>query len=677
MKNYTAQHIRNIALIAHSKAGKTSLAETMLFLSGAINRIGKTAEGNTVCDYDSEEIKRTCSLRTSLAAVEWKDTKLNIVDTPGYFDFVSDMYASMTACDLGLICVSGKSGIKVGGEIAFKEAKKLGLPIMFYINKMDHANVDFDKYYGELKEKFGSKAVAMFVPVFEDKVFKGYIDVVEKKAYMLDGGKLKEAPIPADYADVAEEEFMAVCEAVAETDEALMDKFLSEEPFTDEELLAGIKAAIISRDIYPVLCGSAIENWCVDALMDALVKYAPSPAEMPAKKTASGDEIVFGDDAPVCAQVFKTINDQYVGKVSLFRVYGGKITKNMTVYNTDKMANEKIGTIHTMYGKEKIDIDTAVCGDICASSKLSITGTNDTFSAADKKYKIADIEFPKPVYTMAFAPVKRGEDEKLAQGLFKLCEEDKTLEYKTNSEIGQLLVSGLGDQHLDLVVSRLKQLGTDVTTCEPRVTYRETITRKIQAEGKHKKQSGGHGQYGHVKIEFEPCEGEELIFEEKIFGGSVPKNYHPAVEKGLNEMMHSGIQAGYRVVGVKATLYDGSYHDVDSSEMAFKMAAHLAFKELTKAGPVLLEPIGKLEVSVPEKYTGDVMGDINKRRGRVLGIEPEHISAEVPMSEMNKYAIDLRSMTQGSGSFDFEFVRYEQAPPQVSQKVISEYTEKE
>ena len=677
MKNYTAENIRNIALIAHSKAGKTSLAETMLYLSGSVNRMGKTAEGNTVCDYDSEEIKRACSLRTSLAAVEWKNTKLNIVDTPGYFDFVSDMYASMTACDLGLICVSGKSGIKVGGEIAFKQAKKLNLPVMFYINKMDHQNVDFDKYYGELKEKFGSRAVAMFVPIFENKIFKGYIDVAEKKAYMLQGETLKEVPVPADYETAVEKEYMSLCETVAETDDALMDKFLSEQPFEDDEFKKGIKAAIISRNIYPVFCGSAIQNQCIDALMDALVKYAPSPAEMPVRKTASGEDIAFGDDAPVCAQVFKTINDQYVGKVSLFRVYGGKITKNMTVYNTDKMANEKISTVHTMCGKEKIDIETAVCGDICASSKLSITGTNDTLSAPDKKYKMAEIEFPKPVYTMAFVPAKHGEDEKMAQGLFRLCEEDKTLDYKNNSEIGQLLVSGLGDQHLDVVVNRLKQLGTEVTILAPRTTYRETITRKLQAEGKHKKQSGGHGQYGHVKIEFEPCDSDELVFEEKIFGGSVPKNFHPAVEKGLREMMQSGIQAGYRVVGVKATLYDGSYHDVDSSEMAFKLAAHLAFKELTKAGPVLLEPIGKLEVYVPEKYTGDVMGDINKRRGRVLGIEPEHISAEVPMSEMHKYAIDLRSMTQGSGNFDFEFVRYEQAPPQVSAKVVSQYSEKE
>ncbi len=675
MNIYTSEKIRNVALLSHSKAGKTSLAEAMLYDTGVISRIGKTEDGNTVCDYDSEEIKRVVSIRSSLVAIEYANHKINIVDTPGYFDFVGDMYGAISACDVGLIVASGKSGAKVGGEIAFKQAEKVGMPVMFFINKMDHENCDHEKVLADIHSAITPKALPLQIPIVKGGVFEGIIDIIDSVAYMFEDGKVRKADVPDDYYAALQNAKAELCEAIAETDEALMDKFFSEEPFTLEDFVSGTRKAIIERTFFPVMYGSATANKGVDTLLNIITRYAPSPADMPAKSVEEGGatiEIACGDANPLCARVFKTVNDSFVGKVSFVRLYSGSLSKNATVNNSTRGTAEKLGGLMTMRGKEKIELDMVHAGDIFAVAKLGATKTGDTFAAQGKAYTLEPIAFPEPLYTMAFEPKAKGDEDKIAAGLAKLVEEDTTLKFESNSEIRQLLVSGLGDQHLDVVVARLKAMGTEVTIVQPKVTYRETITKKIQAEGKHKKQSGGHGQYGHVKMEFEPCDSEELIFEEKIFGGSVPKNYHPAVEKGLLEMMPVGIQAGYKVVGVKATLYDGSYHDVDSSEMAFKMAAHLAFKELVNAGPILLEPIGHLEVLIPDEYTGDIMGDINKRRGRVLGIEPGKIIAEVPMSEMNKYAIELRSMTQGRGEYTLAFERYEQAPPQVVQKVMSE-----
>lgn len=675
MNIYTGEKIRNVALLAHSKAGKTSLTEAMLFNTGAISRIGKTEDGNTVCDYDGEEVKRVISIRSSLAAIEYANHKINVVDTPGYFDFIGDMYGAISACDIGLIVASGKSGAKVGGEIAFKQAEKAGLPVMFFINKMDHENCDHKKVLEGIQANITPKALPLQIPIVRDGKFEGIIDIIDSAAYMFENDKVRKTDVPDDYYAELQNAKAELCEAIAESDEALMDKFFSEEPFTVEDFISGTRKAIVERTFYPVTYGSAIKNLGVDALLNIITRFAPSPLDMPAVKLYEGEEvteIVCGDENPLCARVFKTISDSFVGKVSLVRLYAGTLSKNASAYNANRAVAEKLGSLMTMRGKEKIEIDKVHAGDIFAVAKLGATKTGDTFTAQVKAATLEAIPFPKPLYTMAFEPKAKGDEDKIAAGLAKLAEEDTTLKFESNSEIRQLLVSGLGDQHIDVIVSRLKAGGTEVNVVQPKVTYRETITKKIQAEGKHKKQSGGHGQYGHVKMEFEPCDSETLIFEEKIFGGSVPKNYHPAVEKGLLEMMPEGIQAGYKVVGVKATLYDGSYHDVDSSEMAFKMAAHLAFKELVNAGPILLEPIGHLEVLIPDEYTGDIMGDINKRRGRVLGIEPGKIVAEVPMSEMNKYAIELRSITQGRGEYSLDFERYEQAPPQVVQKVMSE-----
>ncbi len=672
MNNYTGDKIKNVALLAHSKAGKTSLVEAMLYDTGVISRMGKVEDGNTVSDYDAEEAKRTVSVRTSFVALEHAGQKINVLDTPGYFDFIGDMYGAMSVCDMGIIVASGKSGPRVGGEIAFKEANKIGLPVMFFINKMDHENCDYKKVLGEIQTKISPKALPLQIPILNGGKFEGLIDVIDSVAYIFENDKMRKTDVPDEYYGELQNAKAAICEAIAETDEALMDKFFSDEPFTVEDFKNGTKKAIIEKSLYPVTYGSALTNKGVDSLLGIIERFGPSPADMPAILAENGDAVEFGDDKPLCARVFKTINDSFVGKLSLVRVYAGTISKNATVYNVNRSSTEKIGGVMALRGKEKIEMDMAHAGDIFAVAKLTSTKTGDTFAAQIASAPLAPIGFPNPSYTMAFEPKAKGDEDKIAAGLTKLAEEDTTLKFESNSEIKQLLVTGLGDQHLDVAVSRLKAAGTEVNVVQPKVTYRETITKKIQAEGKHKKQSGGHGQYGHVKIEFEPCDSEGLVFEEKIFGGSVPKNYHPAVEKGLTEMMSEGIQAGYKVVGIKATLYDGSYHDVDSSEMAFKMAAHLAFKELVNAGPILLEPIGHLEVSIPDEYTGDIMGDINKRRGRVLGIEPERIVAEVPMSEMNKYAIELRSMTQGRGEFTLQFERYEQAPPNVVQKVISE-----
>ncbi len=675
MNIYEGKKIRNIALLSHSKAGTTSLAEAMAYNAGVISRIGKVEDGNTVCDYDSEEVKRNFSIRSSLVALEWSGHKLNIIDTPGYFDFVGEMDSAIAACDLGLIVLSGKSGVGVGTEIAFKKAEKQNLPVMFYVNKVDHENSHFDKVVEQMQGIFGTKAVPIEIPIFEDAEYKGYVDVIENKAYIFEGDKKRVTDIPEAYYGQAQDIKGTVCELIAEADEELLEKFFSDQPFTYEDLKNGIYKAVIARSIFPIMCGSAVKNKGVAGLMDNLVAFAPSPEDMPPKSAMLGEEIAeitFGDDQPLAAQVFKTIIDPFVGKLSLVRVYSGSVGKNANLYNVNKAMTEKIGAVMTLCGKEKIELEKVCAGDIFAVAKLTETETGDTFTTQGKAYKFDEIEFAPAVYTMAIAPKARGDEEKISAGMQKLIEEDKTLKFENNSEVKQLMVSGLGDQHIDIVVSRLKAMGTEVELSQPKVLYRETITKKIQAEGKHKKQSGGHGQYGHVKIEFEPCDSETLVFEENIFGGSVPKNFHPAVEKGLQEMMNEGIQAGYKVVGVKATLYDGSYHDVDSSEMAFKMAAHLAFKELVKAGPILLEPIGHLEVEIPDEFTGDIMGNINKKRGRVLGIEPGRVIAEIPMSEMYRYAIDLRSMTQGRGSFTFEFERYEQAPPMVVQKLIEE-----
>ena len=684
MKQYPISKIRNVCLISHGGAGKTSLAEAMLYNAGVLDRLGKVVDGTTTTDSDPEEIKRKISIYTSLAPLEWKGDKFNIIDTPGYFDFVGEMMEGIRVADAAIIVVSGKSGVAVGTEKAWQYALKRKLPRMIFINKIDEENANFYAVLDQLREKFGKSIAPFQVPIKEGDHINGFVNIIKMTARKFDGQKIIDIPIPDGMNEQIEPVRQMIIESVAETSEELMEKYFAGEEFTVEEMQNALRTGVIDGSIVPVLCGSAVTNIGVQVLMDSIVEYFPSPDEIgniEGIKPGTDDIIQMkpAEDQPLAALVFKTIADPYVGKLSIFKVYSGKITADSTVYNPNTDTNEKIGHLYVLRGKKQIEVDSITAGDIGAVTKLTNTNTGDTLCSASNKIILEGIDFPEPAISLAVTPKAKGDEEKITAGLNRLVEEDPTLKVEMNNETHQMLISGVGEQHLDVVVSKLKsKFGISVELTEPKIPYRETIRKKVKVEGKHKKQSGGHGQYGHVWIEFEPGETEDLIFEEKIFGGAVPKNFFPAVEKGLRESILHGVLAGYPVVNLKATLVDGSYHPVDSSEMAFKIAAALAYKKgLEQASPVLLEPIGHLEVIVPDDYMGDIIGDLNKRRGRILGMNPmegglQQVVAEVPMAEMFKDATDLRSMTQARGSFKLTFERYEEAPPQVSQKVIEE-----
>ncbi len=683
MDKYGMDSIRNIVIMGHGKAGKTSLTEAMLFNSGAIDRMGTVADGTTVADYDAEEIKRQVSINASVAPVEWKNMKYNILDTPGYFDFAGEVKEGLRAADSALIVLSGRSGVSVGTEQVFKYAGQKGVPIVFFVNKIDDDRANYQKTLEEMKEKFG-KAVTPFVyPIKEGDEFKGFVDIIDMTARRYEGQDRVDIPVPDGMEETVAPLRDMIMEAVAETDDALMNKYFNGEEFTFDEIKKAIRKGVKEGSIYPVYCGSGLSNIGVRSLMDGIGKYLPNPNEIAEiahdSKTGEPTEVVQDVGDTTAAIVFKTIADPYVGKMSLFRVYSGSVKADSTLYNPNKGVSEKIGKLYMLRGKKQIEVKSVDSGDIGVVAKLDKTKTGDTLCAENKNMILNGIEFPEPVLSMAVTPVSKGDEEKIVSGLARLSEEDPTFTVTTNAETKQTLINGQGEQHIDIIVSKLKsKYGVDVRLDEPIVPYRETIKGKATVEGKHKKQSGGHGQYGHVKIEFEPGLTEELTFEEKVFGGSVPKNYFPAVEKGLRDSCEHGVIAGYPVVNLKATLLDGSYHPVDSSEMAFKTAASIAYKEgLKQAHPVLLEPIGSLKVYIPENIMGDIIGDINKRRGQIMGMgESEHkglnmVEAEVPMSEMFKYATDLRSMSQGRGMFKFEFSRYEQAPQNIVEKIVS------
>ena len=684
MGSYGMDSIRNIVIMGHGKAGKTSLTEAMLYNSGAIDRIGTVAEGNTVTDYDVEEIKRKISVNTAVAPIEWKGMKYNILDTPGYFDFVGEVKEGLRAADSALIVLSGRSGVSVGTEQVFKYACQKGVPTVFFVNKIDDDRANYQKTLEEMKEKFG-KAVTPFVyPIKEGNEFKGFVDIIDMTARRYEGQDRVDIPVPEGMDEVVAPLRDMIMEAVAETDDALMNKYFNGEEFTFDEIKKAIRKGVKDGNIYPVYCGSGLSNIGVRSLMDGIGKYLPNPNEIAEiahdSKTGEPVEVVQDVGDTTAAIIFKTIADPYVGKMSLFRVYSGSVKADSVLYNPNKGVSEKIGKLYFLKGKKQIETKSVDSGDIGVVAKLDKSRTGDTLCAENKNMILNGIEFPEPVLSMAVAPVTKGDEEKIVGGLARLGEEDPTFSITNNPETKQTLINGQGDQHIDIIVNKLKaKYGVDVNLSEPIVPYRETIKGTATVEGKHKKQSGGHGQYGHVKIEFAPGLTEDLTFEEKVFGGSVPKNYFPAVEKGLRESCEHGVIAGYPVVNLKATLLDGSYHPVDSSEMAFKTAASIAYKEgLKQAKPVLLEPIGLLKVYIPESIMGDIIGDINKRRGQIMGMgESEYeglnmVEATVPMSEMFKYATDLRSMSQGRGMFKFEFTAYEQAPQNVVDKIVSE-----
>lgn len=683
MKNYAMDAIRNIAVMGHGKAGKTSLVEAMLNNAKATERLGKVADGTTVTDYDPEEIKRQFSISTAIAPIEWKDMKYNIIDTPGFFDFAGEVKEGIRAADSALIAVSGSDGVGVGTEQTFAYAKQRNIPIMFFVNKIDDERTDYQKVLEQMKEIFGKSVTPFVYPIKEGDDFKGFVDIVDMKARKYNGIYREEIPVPEGMEEVVSPLRDMIMEAIAETDDALMNKYFNGEEFTTDEIKGAIRKGVKDGSIYPVYCGSGLTNIGVRSLMDGMGKYLPSPSEIEemayTADNAEPIEVVQSEDETTAAIVFKTIADPYVGKMSLFRVYSGEVKGDSTLFNPNKNCTERIGKVFMLSGKKQLEAAGVKAGDIGCVSKLEKTKTGDTLCDKGKNLILTGIEFPKPVLSMAVSPVAKGDEEKIVSGLNKLEDEDPSFTISINSETKQTLVNGQGEQHLDVIMSKLKtRYGTNVILSEPIVPYRETIKGEATVEAKYKKQSGGHGQYGHVKVKFEPGATDEMIFEEQVFGGSVPKNYFPAVEKGLRESSQHGILAGYPVVNLKTTLLDGSYHPVDSSEMAFKTAASMAYKDgMKQAKPVILEPIGSLKVYVPESIMGDIIGDINKRRGQIMGMGESDkkglnmVEAEVPMSEMMKYATDLRSMSGGRGMFTLEFVRYAEAPASESEKIIA------
>ena len=683
MRQYLAGKIRNVAIAGHGSSGKTSLAEALLFKAGATDRLGKVADGNTVCDFDVEEIRRKVSVSSAVAPFAWGSVKINLIDTPGLFDFAAGMYEGVRPAESVLIVVSARSGVTVGAQKAYKLADSMGKSKMFFVNKMDAEHADFYKVLEDLKASFGPSICPLVVPVVEDHKVQCYINLVDNKAYKYnEKGEPAEAAMP-DIAHRFEGLIGAISEAVAETDEALFEKFFSGEQFTRDEIIKGIHNGVHTGAITPVLCGSAATLEGIDMLLDSLVDHLPSAWEAGSEtaQDASGEsvEIACTDEAPLAAYIFKTVADPFVGKLSYFKVVSGKLSGEVAPVNSRTGEQERLGKLIYMTGKKQEDTAFITAGDIGAVTKLSGAVTGDTLCDPKKIVSFERVEFPEPCLSMAVKVKNKGDEGKVAQGMQRLIEEDPSIGFEQNAETHQQVISGLGEQHLDVIVSKLKsKFGVDIGLTKPRVAYRETIRKPVKVQGKHKKQSGGHGQYGDVWIEFSPYDGEGLLFEENVFGGSVPKNFFPAVEKGLQDCVKHGILAGYPMVGLKAVLVDGSYHPVDSSEMAFKTAASLAYKAaMPQASPALLEPIGNLKVYVPDSNTGDIISELNKRRGRVLGMNPDEdgmqvIEGEVPMSEMGDFATVLRSTTQGRGSFTLKFERYELLPSQLEAAVIEE-----
>ena len=684
MENYSADKIRNIALFGHVGSGKTTLAEAILYYTKAINRQGRINDGNTTLDYDPEEIKRQMSVGLSVACCEYKGSKINIIDTPGDFDFLGEEMSGIRIADSGVIMISAKGGTSVGSEKAIRLLNGKKVPFLFFMNRMDEPNADFEAVAARMMERYGSSVIPLSFPIMEDGKMTGIVDVMNRKAFSIDKatGKFVEYPLPEKYNARVDELQEKVNEVVAEADDELMEKFFAGEKFTEDEFRHGVHAGFREGKLHPIYCGSAYMNWGVDFLLNCISKDTPPAGKKPALEATLPDGstqmVSCSIDDPLAAFCFKTISDPFVGKISIFKVNAGTLRANSTVYNATKGKDERIGGLFFLKGKEQISTDCITAGDIGAASKLSNTDTNDTICDRARILEMPKIKFPQPCLSKSIIPKKKGDEDKIISGLTKLADEDHCFTVETNPETKQMVLSGIGDMQLKVLVSQLKnKYNVDCELGEPKVPYREAIRKKVKVQGKHKKQSGGHGQYGDVWIEFEPnAETEDLVFEEKVFGGAVPKNFFPAVEKGLQESVKKGILAGYPVVNLKATLVDGSYHDVDSSEMAFKIAANLAFKAgMAAANPVLLEPISKVEVHIPEDKQGDIMGDLNKRRGRIMGIDADElgsvVNAEVPTAEMLEYATDLKSMTQGRGWFAMSHVRYEAAPPEVAEKVIA------
>ncbi len=681
---YTANSIRNICLLGHSGSGKTALAESLLFMTGAIDRMGRNADGNTVCDFDPEEIRRNISISTAVVPLEYHNTKINLLDAPGAFDFSGAVVEALRAADAAILVCSAKDGITVGFEKAWKYCEERNMPRFIYISKVDEDNSDYNATFNALREKYGNKIAPVVVPIWDaSKKVTGIIDVLNKRAYEMQNLKRVEIEVPEDKLSVIEEFNDALKESVAETSEEFMDKFFGGEDFTYAEMIKGMHKGVIDQTLYPVLCGSGINCMGSLMLMDHIIDLLPNPVEGNYHKATLADgtteEFVVSPGGVPSAFVWKTVSDQY-GKYSFVKVLSGTINSDTTLVNSRTGETEKLGRLYSMCGKKSTEIKELSCGDIGAIGKMDKVKTGDTLCDPRKVVSLKGIPYAAPCYSVAIAPKVKGQEEKVGTGLNRLNEEDPSFTLVNNAETHQLVLSGAGDQQLDVLVAKLKtRFGVDAVLSPAKVAYREKIKKKVEAHGRHKKQTGGSGQFGDVWVRFEPQEEQDdLIFDVAVVGGAVPKNFNPAVEKGIQEAVLKGPLAGYPMVNLKATLYDGSYHPVDSNEMAFKLAAILAFKEaMPNAMPTLLEPVGALAVTIPDSYMGDVIGDLNKRRGRVMGMNPDKdgntvVEAEVPMAEMATYAIDLRAMTQARGSFTLNFERYEEVPKANQQKIIDE-----
>lgn len=689
MTKYDVDKVRTFAIVGHGDSGKTSLTEAILYDAHMITRLGKIEQGNTVSDYDPKEIKRGITINSSLAYLNWDNSTFNIIDTPGYLDFIIDTKSSLSVVDSALIVVCGVSGVEVQTEKVWDFAEEFNLPRAFFINKMDRERADFDRISEMIRENFGQNAVPVQLPIGSEESFEGVIDLLKMKAYFFQAdaegkSRFEEKDIPEEIKEKTIEFRQKMIEAVAEFDDEILMKYLDGEELTQEEILACLKGAMIEKKVFPVLCGSATKNIGIELLLDFIRDYFPNPVDLPdikVKDLREQKEIKMkrsASDSAFSAKVFKTVADPYVGNLTYFRVYTGELNSDSHVYNATHDIENKVAKIYRMQGKEQSAISSITAGGIGAIAKLKKTNTGDTLSDKDHPVEFEKIDYPEPIMKLAISPKSKGDEDKLSIAMNRIVEEEPTIQVYRDEDTGETIIAGMGESHLDVVIETMEtKFGVEIEKNTPKVGYKETIRKKVQAEGKYKKQSGGRGQYGHCFVEFEPIErGKGFEFVDKIVGGVIPKQYRPAVEKGIIEAMKKGVVAGYPSVDIKGTLYDGSYHSVDSSEMAFKVAGSMAFKKGASQGdPILLEPIYELAVIVPKDYMGDIIGDLNSKRGRIMGMDESEkgkqiIRAQVPQAEIFRYSIDLRSITQGRGIFTMKFSHYEEVPAQIAQEII-------
>lgn len=687
MKDYTSNKIRSVGIVGHSGSGKTSVAEALLFRSGAITRMGKIEDGSMTTDYEPEEIKRKVTISSALAPVEWKDNKINFIDTPGYADFVAEVKGCLHAVDSALVVVCAYSGVEVGTEKVWNYAEELNLPRIIFVNKMDRENANFEKIVDTMQANFSKRVIPLQIPIGSEQNFRGIVDIVKMKAYIAQGNIYIEEEIPEELLDIATISREAIIEAAAEVNDEILTKYFDGEELSEEEIMLGLVDGVKNARIFPVFCGSTSKNIAIGRLLDSITDYTPNASEKTIQVTdkRTNNPITLNPNSSLAALVFKTTTDPFVGRLSFLKVFSGSITPDSTIYNINKDKTERVGNIFSLRGKQQLPLTKIVAGDIGVVAKLQDTSTGDTICQKEQPLQFESISFPKPMYTLAIEAKNKNDEDKIGTAITRLMDEDPTfISYKLAGS-KEKLISGIGDQHLDIILEKMKRkFGVEANTHLPKISYRETIRGVAEVENKHKKQSGGHGQYGHVKIKIEPIEpGKGLEFVDAIFGGAVPRQYIPAVEKGVQEAMHSGVLAGNQVVDVKVTLLDGSYHTVDSSEMAFKIASSGAFKKAAlQAKPVILEPIYEVEVAMPDNYMGDVIGDFNSRRGRIAGMTPGEkgqgkVIAQVPYAEMLDYAVQLRSLTQGRGQFDMHFSHYEEVPHKIAEELIKNSSKSE